>query len=164
MNREKFFGESYVKGFRRTEALLRGRGAKPDVAQELAQAAWAKTWQCLLQLRDDRRILQFVNTIAIRLFLDEVARNRRLTELIPAVSDVRIPPAADLRRIDLRNALRKCPACQRTLLETVYLRNEDRSTAEIAAALRITEEALHHRLSRARRTLRKIMSTAGRDV
>lgn len=158
MNREKFFGESYVTGFRRTEAALRRRGANPDVAQELAQAAWARAWQYLPQLRDDRRILQFVNTIAIRLFLDdEVARSRRLTELTPAVADVRIPPAADLRWIDLRNALRKCSTRHRTLLERAYLQHENSSTAEVAGALGITEGALLQRLSRARLALREVM-------
>jgi RNA polymerase sigma factor (sigma-70 family) len=160
MNREKIFGESYVKGFRRTEAVLRRRGANPDVAQELAQAAWAKAWQCLPQVRDERRILQFVNTIAIRLFLDELARSRRLTELTPAVADVSISPAADLRRIDLHKALRGFPTGQRALIETVYLQHEHRSTADVAGALGITEGALLHRLSRARRALRKVVKAA----
>jgi RNA polymerase sigma factor (sigma-70 family) len=164
MNRENFFGEAYLKWFRRTEAVLRRHGANPDLAQELAQAAWAKAWQCLLQLRDDRRILQFVNTIAIRLFLDEVARSRRMTELPSVAAFLTTSPVVNIAPIDLHRelhrALRKCPTRQRMLLETVYLQHEDHPTAEVAAALGITADALLHRLSRGRRALRKAMSAA----
>jgi DNA-directed RNA polymerase specialized sigma24 family protein len=156
MNREKFFGEAYVKWFRRTEAVLRLRGANPDLARELAQASWAKAWQCLLQLGDDRRILQFVNTIAIRLFLDEVARSRRMTELPSDAVDLKFSLATTITEIDLQNALRKILPRQRALLETVYL-HEGRPTASIACALGTSLDALHHRVSRARQSLRKAM-------
>jgi RNA polymerase sigma-70 factor, ECF subfamily len=156
MNREKFFGEAYVKWFRRTEAVLRRRGANPDLAQELAQASWAKAWQRLLQLRDDRRLLQFVNTIAIRLFLDEVARSRRTTEVSSAAADPKILSNTSIEVISLRDALAKIPSHQRTLLEAVYL-HEGMSAGEIANELGTSRDAMHHRLSRARQSLRKAM-------
>jgi RNA polymerase sigma factor (sigma-70 family) len=155
MSRDQY-GLAYQKGFRRTVAVLRRRGASPELAEEIAQQAWARGWARLAQLKDAERLVEWVNTIAVNLLTDEVHRRRRFTELSPAVADVRIAAAPNLGGIDLRRALQRCSPVERELIQTVVL-YEDRTVTEVAAQLRTSVNAIHHRLSRSRRTLRKVM-------
>jgi RNA polymerase sigma factor (sigma-70 family) len=160
MTREQY-GRAYEKGFRRTVAVLRRRGADAELAEELAQEAWGvRGWEHLAQLRDPRRVVAWINKIAIRLFLDNVATSRRMTDLTSAAVDVRISPAVNVAAIDLERALlQRCSERQRELIETVHLK-EDRTAAEVAIDLGTSVGAIHHRLSRLRRRLRRAMNAA----
>ena len=55
MNTE-VYGKSYERGFRLTVRFLISRGVCTDSAEEAAQVAWAKGWEHLCQLRDDRMV------------------------------------------------------------------------------------------------------------
>jgi RNA polymerase sigma-70 factor (ECF subfamily) len=161
VNCQTFFADAYEKGFLTSVAVLRRRGANPDLAEELAQAAWARAWERLPTLRDERRIQAWVGSIAHNLFRDyrRDHSSRRMTSLTSAAGEPKLPPVVNEAAIDLERALRRCPERQRAVLETVYLQS-DRPTAVIANDLGTSLGALHHRLSRARRSLRKALEAA----
>jgi DNA-directed RNA polymerase specialized sigma24 family protein len=81
---QEAYGQAYCKGFRKTVGLLRSRGASSDSAEDVAQAAWLRGWQMRQQLRDDRLVVTWVNTIALnylRLGIKNEARYQPLPEL-----------------------------------------------------------------------------------
>jgi len=159
LTREQY-GQAYEKGFRRTVAVLRRRRANAEEARELAQEAWTRGWERLAQLRDPRQAVAWINKIAIRLFLDNVATSRRMTDLTSAAVDARISPTVNVAVIDLERALlQQCSERQRELIETVHL-HEDRTAVEVSIDLGTSVGAIHHRLSRLRRKLRRAMNAA----
>ena len=64
MTREEY-GQAYQRGFDLTVRLLLSRGAPRDRAREVAQAAWARGWERLSQLRNESLVVTWVNTIAL---------------------------------------------------------------------------------------------------
>jgi len=62
------YGLAYERGFNRTVRMLLSQGAKIECAQEVAQAAWAKGWERIKQLRDASVIYSWVNIIAINCY------------------------------------------------------------------------------------------------
>src|ERR1700680_3274425 len=58
------YGEAYEAGFDRTVRFLLSRGAQRDDAVEAAQAAWARGWERVTQLRDESLVMTWVNAIA----------------------------------------------------------------------------------------------------
>src|ERR1700690_4541050 len=93
------YGKAYQHGFNRTIRLLLSRGARSECAQEAAQAAWAKGWERIDQLRNESVVTAWVNTIALNCYRS-VMRNENhqlaLTEL-PATTDVNLA-SIDLER------------------------------------------------------------------
>jgi RNA polymerase sigma factor (sigma-70 family) len=162
MNREKFFGDAYEKGFRRTVAFLRRRGANLDLAEDLAQTAWVRGWEHLSTLRVDQHIQAWVNSIAYNLLRDHLRDHslqiRRMRHLTSVTGDPKISPLVNEAVIDLHNALRRIPKRQRNVLETVYLQAGDVQTPVIANDQQAA--AYHSCLSRARKALRKAMDAA----
>ena len=157
MNRE-LYGLAFADGgFRRTVESLRRYGASPQDAAEGAQAAWVKGLGLLGQLKDPARIVGWINAIAINMFRDEAVRRRRFSSVSSAGEELRILPSVNMASVDLHRAMKRCPPAQRALLEAVLV---GRTAAELAAELHISEGAAVHRLSRARRALRKAMTAA----
>lgn len=72
------FAKAYEEGFLRTEKFLVSRGVRRDNAREFAQEAWTLAWEHIDQLRNDTKIVGWVNTIAWNEFL-RMGRTRRLT-------------------------------------------------------------------------------------
>src|SRR5258708_22043158 len=62
------FGQAYSRGFDVTIRFLTSRGLRRDHACEVAQAAWVKGWERLGQLRDERFVFTWVNTIALNVY------------------------------------------------------------------------------------------------
>ena len=61
------YGQAYQSGFNLTVRFLVSRGLSYDSAQETAQAAWAKGWERLGQLRDQSMVLTWMNSIALNI-------------------------------------------------------------------------------------------------
>src|ERR1700733_3628913 len=59
------YGQAYEGGFSKTVRVLRSRGASPEHAEDVAQAAWLRGWEKLGQLKDDGLVVSWVNAIAI---------------------------------------------------------------------------------------------------
>jgi DNA-directed RNA polymerase specialized sigma24 family protein len=144
------FGNAYVHGFPRTVRFLVARGAIRDHASEAAQAAWARAWEYLPQLRDDRLLLTWINSIAINVY----RRSRQKESHFAPLLDVFAPgtPDSNLASIDLGRALRVCRAKERALLMQ-YMQG---FTAEdLARDWGVSYTAIRLRLMRARRAVQR---------
>ena len=148
MTRENY-GNAYQRGFERTVRLLVSRGVPRDHANELAQAAWARGWEQLSQLRDETTVTAWINTIALNFY-------RRLVERQKITLPTRITDTTeiDLAAIDLSRILGRCRPCDRLLLEQHLC---GATTKEIAGRQRISETAVRVKLLRARRTARDLI-------
>jgi DNA-directed RNA polymerase specialized sigma24 family protein len=144
------YGQAYQTGFQRTVRFLISRGAQRDGAQEAAQAAWARGWERLGQLRSEDMVLRWVNSIALNSYRG-VLRRELLNQPLPELSSTyRI----DLARIDMDRVLKSCRPSERILFEQ---RMQGATTEEIARDQGVTETAIRIRLMRARRSARTIM-------
>jgi DNA-directed RNA polymerase specialized sigma24 family protein len=142
------FGQAYESGFSRTVRFLIARGAQRDTAMEAAQAGWARGWEYLAQLRDERLLLTWINSIAINVY-----RRRRQKELpLAPLTEIPAPASVNLAKIDARRALQLCRPGERVLLEQ-YMQG---FTAEdIASTEGVSHTAIRLRLLRARRAVRR---------
>ncbi len=154
MTREEY-GNAYQRGFNLTVRFLVSRGLSYDAAQETAQAAWAKGWERLGQLRDSNMVLTWMNSIALNIHRSFI-RREPLLQTLPELST---SPKINLAAIDVRRILKCCKHNDRMVLQRHYL--EGYKVQEIAQQQGWTETAVRIRLLRARRTVGKRM---GRKV
>lgn len=147
MTRENY-GAAYLIGLECTTRFLLSRGVLRDNAKELAQAAWARGWEQLNQLRDESTVTSWINTIALNSYRRAVERQN--ISVRTRVSDTTM---IDLAAIDLARILDLCRPSDRLLLEQ---RLSGVTTKEIAERQRISEAAVRVKLLRARRTARDL--------
>jgi DNA-directed RNA polymerase specialized sigma24 family protein len=150
MTREGY-GQAYQKGFELTVRFLLSRGAWRDHACEVAQAAWARGWERLDQLRNESLVLTWVNTIALNLHRSVLRReppNQLSAELSGAADGV------NLAAIDVARIFALCRPQQRDLLEQ-YMNGA--TTKEIAERHGVSETAIRIRMLRTRRQVRSRM-------
>jgi len=141
------YGQAYQDGYSRTVRLLRSRGASIDVAEDVAQAAWLRGWQKSEQLRNETKLLSWVNEIAMnchRRGLQNEARYQALPEHCGHVG-------LDLAPLDAAKVLNFCRPRERMLLEEQM---GGFTTKEIAKNHGVSETAIRIRLLRARRAVR----------
>ena len=141
------YGQAYQAGFNRTVRFLISRGARPDDAREAAQSAWARGWERQGQLRDEKILLRWVNTIAFNVYRASVRRETGTEALPELAGNFEI----DIAAIDVARLLKFCSPCERTLFEQQI---RGATTGEMAHFLGVTETAVRIRLMRARRTTR----------
>jgi DNA-directed RNA polymerase specialized sigma24 family protein len=146
MTRDEY-GQAYQRGYNLTVRLLLSRGAQRDRAREVAQAAWARGWERLSQLRNDQLVITWVNTIALNVYRS-VLRCEPCYQELPELST---KAGVDLAAIDIARILRICRPCDRVLLEQ-QMRGV--TAEEIAREQGVTETAIRIRLLRARRAAR----------
>jgi DNA-directed RNA polymerase specialized sigma24 family protein len=149
MTREEY-GTAYEKGFRLTVRFLVSRGLFADAAEETAQAAWAKGWERLAQLRNEHMLLTWVNSIALNLYRS--IRRKPQHQPLPELSG---PPKVNLAAIDVSLILTRCKPVDRVVLQKRYL--EGWGIRDIARTHGWTETAVRIRLVRARRSARARM-------
>lgn len=134
--------------------------ARPALAEELSQDAFAALWRALPGFRGDSSLRTFVARIAHNTCVSHVRRESRKTDVelgddLP--SDERSPEAAAaqiLARERLLQAVRALPLGQR---QVVTLHLEGFSDRDIGEALGLTEGNVSVRLTRARAKLRELM-------
>lgn len=146
MTREEY-GQAYQRGYNLTVRLLLSRGAPRDRARDVAQAAWARGWERLSQLRNDHLVVTWVNTIALNVYRS-VLRSEPCYQELPELST---KAGVDLAAIDIARILRICRPGDRLLLEQ-QMRGV--TAEEIARTQGVTETAIRIRLLRARRAAR----------
>jgi RNA polymerase sigma factor (sigma-70 family) len=148
MTREEY-GAAYQKGYGLTVRFLVSRGLAYDTAQETAQAAWARGWERLAQLRDPKMVLTWMNSIALNIHRSFLRRE----PLVHALPEIPTPPKINLAAIDAKRILQCCKKNDRIVLEGHYL--EGFKVQEIASEHGWTETAVRIRLLRARRSVGK---------
>ena len=156
MTREEY-GSAYQKGYTLTVRFLVSRGLSYDSAQETAQAAWAKGWERLAQLRDSSMVLTWMNSIALNIHRSYV-RREPLLQTLPELST---PPKVNLAAIDVRRILTCCKTNDKLVLQRHYL--EGYKVQEIASSQGWTETAVRIRLLRARRSVGKRLGKKAGD-
>lgn len=124
------------------------RGLSADAAQEIAQAAWARGWERLSQLRDSRTLVIWLNRVALNLYRTVLRREPTLEELPRSEQG----PELNLAAIDAATILRKCKLPDRRMLRDFYLRGLH--LAEIAKRNGWQENTARVRLFRARQAAR----------
>jgi DNA-directed RNA polymerase specialized sigma24 family protein len=147
------YGEAYQTGFDRTVRFLLSRGADGDGAVEAAQGAWVRGWERLHQLRDERMLLTWVNTIALNLYRGLIRKERMAVPLRETHSEFEI----DLTPIDMQTVLRLCHRRERSLLE---MQIQGITVGEIAGQRGVSKTAIRIRLMRARRSARERIEKA----
>lgn len=148
------FAEAYCKGLSITERFLVSRGCHPDVAKEIAQAAWVKGWQYLAQLRHPNLLLHWVNSIALNM-RRSVSRTPMMLPLQEFGSSWSLDSSIDLRR-----ALAHLTERDRKWFEGFYL--EGRAVRELAGKTSSSEGALRIRLHRIRKKMRERLTCSPR--
>lgn len=151
MTREEY-GNAYQDGFHLTMRFLISRGVPPGTAEEMAQAAWARGWERLHQLRDSRLVLTWANSIALNIHRTQIRAEAKKTELSPFAEG----PGLNTAAIDVKKILSCCRQTDRKLLSSYYL--QGRATSEIATEQGLTETAVRIRMMRARRYIQDFLA------
>ena len=145
------FRRAYQRGFRKTVRFVGSRGIHPAQAEETAQAAWTKGWQRRAQLRDPKKIVPWINTIALNLLRGTKRKQSREEELVE-MPDHRSRHAAMSAKVDAGRLLRHCDPTDRKLLGLHHL--EGHTTSEAGRRCGLKPTAARVRLMRVRRRLR----------
>jgi DNA-directed RNA polymerase specialized sigma24 family protein len=146
------FSEAFQKGFGYTTRYLQSRGASKDQAEEVAQAAWAKGWERLDQLREECVVGLWVNTIALNEFRRIIRRQSFYVPMVEVLGEVGVDSAA----IDAATILNRCRPRDQILFEHQL---QGHTTEEIATLLGASKTAIRIRLLRARRAARRQIET-----
>ena len=149
---ETSFALAYADGYPKTFGLLLSKGLLAEEAEEHAQAAWARGWAMRDQLREDNRLVQWINSIAMNLMRRSKQRGKRMTALDDSYQGT-VAPAPVVSKLDARYLLRKCSELDRWLLVQRYAAGM--AIKEIAERRGMTGVAIRVRLHRAKRALRR---------
>jgi len=148
------YAEAFEAGFPATRRFLELRGAPPEEAEEIAQAAWARGWEYRSQLRDPMLVGYWVNAIARNLY-------RARFRMPAAVPLERVHDHAgssiDVDAIELSGLLQHCSRRDRALVEKSL---EGYTAEEIAKDSGITPTGIRVRLLRVRRYLHRRIALA----
>lgn len=148
---EDDFAVAYNKSFLSTLRFIRSLGANSDTAEEVAQAAWVRGWQCRHQLIHLELIVAWINTIARNLYLSFIARERRFGELQEFAV-----PCPLLRIVETDSLMEVCTQSESKILTLYYV--EGYTALEIARQENSCPTTVRVRLMRIRRSLRARMT------
>ncbi len=145
---QRQFGQVYQRSYPMTVRFLLSLGARPDLAEEMAQCAWAKGWECRTQLRQPGMVSAWVNSIAKNMLRNRIRVDQRMEELTEASAAGSCPNY----ELDAGGILDRCDSAQSTLLSRYYL--EGYTAEEIAEQTGMKPVTVRVRLMRMRRALR----------
>ena len=146
------YGNAFENGYGVTRRFLLSRGAAAEDAEEIAQAAWVRGWECRMQLRDPALVGFWVNSIARNLF-----RARFRCAPLTPIEDIDAAYTMGLEALEIRLLLERCSDRDRALLEKSL---EGYSAEEIARAEGITPTGIRVRLLRIRESLKEQLVAA----
>jgi len=156
------FGSLVERYARTVRALCIAKlGLSADL-DDLVQEAFVRAYQGLGHLTTKAAFGGYLRTIAQNLCIDRIRRKH--PESV-SLDEVEIEPAApagpaeDDRLHKLRRSIGRLPEALREALLLFYF--EERSVAEIATSLEVSEAAVNQRLHRARTQLREAFDVQG---
>ena len=126
-------------------------------AEDLAQQTLLKGFTDINQLRDDEQFGAWIGRITRNLCIDFIRRQKRKRNTL--AQRVAAGQKSSKEYAGLEGALAKLPQDSRLALMLYYF--DGRSTKTIAETLEISQSAVHARLSRARKQLRKLLDAEG---
>jgi RNA polymerase sigma factor (sigma-70 family) len=147
LTREEY-AAAFASGYPMTKRYLLSRGVPPPSAEETAQAAWAKGWENLHQLRNADALGSWIARIAMNLYRSHF--RRRDTDQLPP--DIPVLPNVSARGLDIERALASCTPRDRALIERFY--RIGYTSTELATDTGCSSGAIRIRLLRIRRQLR----------
>jgi RNA polymerase sigma-70 factor (ECF subfamily) len=131
-------------------------GGDADLAQDAVQSAWPIIWQKLGTLRDSGHLRSWLLTVAANEARQLVRRRRRHVVVELDIADVASnvnDPADSIGSVDLRAAVRRLDAEDRTLLALRYVAGFDSS--ELGRAMAMSPSGVRSRLERLTARLRR---------
>ena len=149
------FAAAYRLGFSRTVRFLQSSGVQHELAEEIAQAAWSRGWECRAQLKNPAALGIWVNSIAKNLLRVDYRRRKTVEELTEDSATI----AASTDTTALAELLSHCTDEDRTLLVRHYM--EGWSSNELAPALGISPVSVRVRLLRIKNALRESLNLSG---
>jgi RNA polymerase sigma-70 factor (ECF subfamily) len=129
-------------------------------AEDIAQQTLLKGFTEITRLRNTRRFGAWIAQIARNLSIDFLRAKTVSTNT--RICFAKQPPAESNEHSELKAAMAKLPQEYRTTLILYYF--DGRSAASVAEMLSTSEQAIHTRLSRARKMLRKILEPQGDEL
>lgn len=133
----------------------------PDLARDAAQAAWLIAWRKLGQVREPEHLRAWLVAVAAN-EARHLVRRRHPGHIVELALD---PPngdaadtSAEIRRLDLRNALHRLTPDERALIALRY--GAELDSAEIGPLLGISASGVRARLMRVMGRLRKELTDA----
>ncbi len=146
------FASAYEAGRHSTVRLLLSKGLMIEEAEELAQSAWARGWEARHQLKEEDRVVQWVNSIAINTMFNEMRRLKRYEPLDDASTRAARPVAVS-DKIDAEKLLSQCSGLDRSLMVHRFAGGFDME--EIATMHGLSGVATRVRIHRAKLALRR---------
>jgi RNA polymerase sigma-70 factor (ECF subfamily) len=142
----------------RVFAICLGVLGDTDHAEDLAQQTFLKAFTDISKLRDSEQFGAWIGRIARNLCVDFLRREKYRRK---GIRTVQVEPGGSKDYSRLEDALARLPARYRIPLMLYYFNG--RSTKTLAKTLRISEAAVHTRLSRARKQLRKLLDQGDKN-
>ncbi|BDC50477.1 hypothetical protein F183_A27930 [Bryobacterales bacterium F-183] len=156
--RANWLEAAFPRGIQQTARFLQSLGASVEVAEESAQAAWVRAWECRGQLRKDGSVHAWVNSIAKNIMKEAIRISCKSAPLNDHhISSPRALTSAKLDvLLDLRSAMMGERHCDSAVLRLFY--DHGYATHEIAQRLRMTPTAVRIRLFRGRQRIKERMA------
>ena len=142
------YARAYQDGFSKTVRFLAANGASMEMAEEVAQAAWARGWERLGQLRHIQALSYWINSIAKNLLRSNFRKQQSSTELLET-SLVESPLESEL--IDAHRMFAGCTEQEKKLLVLYYV--EGYTSQELSGTFGLSAVGVRVRLTRLKRNL-----------
>lgn len=152
----------------RMVGLARRMLGDPTEAEDVAQEVFLRVWKHAAAWKPGQAKFEtWMHRVAMNLCLDRLRRRgRQGGEVSPETPDARASATRALddrqRRDRVREALQDLPERQRAALVLCYY--QERTNIEAAEILGVSVDALESLLSRARRTLKSVLSSERADL
>jgi RNA polymerase sigma factor (sigma-70 family) len=150
------YAAAYREGYQKTVRFLSSTGAPPDLAEEVAQAAWARGWERLGQLRHAQALHFWINSIAKNLLRSDFRKRQLSTELL---DNTLVANPLESEPIDAQRLFEGCSETEQELLQLYYV--EGFTSQELSANLGVSAVGVRVRLTRLKRNLASKMHWVG---
>jgi RNA polymerase sigma factor (sigma-70 family) len=139
---------AYQDGFGKTVRFLAANGASIELAEEVAQAAWARGWERLGQLRHIQALTFWINSIAKNLLRSNFRKLHSSSEIH---ENTLVLNPLESEPIDAHRIFDGCSESEKLLLEKYYL--EGFTSQELSGQMGLSAVGVRVRLTRLKKNL-----------